>query len=132
MALTNATFKTGATWSSTGGTDETLVPDGSKQDMGARFVISSDTNLLTRRTVLFKVSPPALAPNSASFAKLGRRSLAYRVPFIAADGKLYLQPVNIEAAFHAEYTSSNARLLDAVAMVLDSDFGPFWSSLLLS
>lgn len=132
MALVNATFKTGATWSSTGGTDETLVPDGSQQTSGVRLVVSGDTAVLTRRSVLFKVSYPQLAPNSASYAKLGRRSLAYRVPFIASDGKLYVQPINIEAAFHAEYAGSSVRLVEAAAMVLDTDFGPFWSSLLLS
>lgn len=126
MALSNAVVKTGATWSSTGGADLTFAPDGRTVKDGVSLVVPADTNLILRRSLECKAIMPALAPSSTQFAKLGRTSLAYRVPFIAADGKLYLQHVKIEATFHSEYTAKATVMGDAIAFLADSDFSAFW------
>lgn len=75
---------------------------------------------------------PALPANANAFAKLGRNSLKYYVPFIAADGKLYTQSVRIETAFHAEYTGKNTVIADIAALVSDADFTSFWQQSLLT
>lgn len=132
MSLANAVFKTGATWAPSGGTDLTLVADGRTMANGISTVVAADSNLLTRRSLVFSATMPALPANANAFAKLGRNSLKYYVPFIAADGKLYTQSVRIETAFHAEYTGKNVCIADIAALVSDSDFTSFWQQSLLT
>lgn len=128
MALSNAVIKTGATWSSTGGSDLTFAPDGRTVKDGISLVVPADSNLILRRSLECKAILPALAPTASSFARLGRNTLSYRVPFVAADGKLYLQHVKIETTFHAEYTGKNTVINDATAFFGDSDFTAFWQT----
>jgi hypothetical protein len=132
LSLINAIIKTGATWAPTGGTDVTFVPDGKTVQDGISLVVAADTNLLTRRSLTARAVLPALPAKTGDFAKLGRNSLVYKVPFVAADGKLYLQTVRIEMAFHAEYTGKNTVINDATAFIADSDFANFWQSSLTS
>jgi hypothetical protein len=132
MALNSATFKTGATWAPTGGTDLTIVLDGKSVSNGISTVVAADTNLLTRRSMIFTATLPALPANANAYAKLGRNSLRYLVPFIAADGKLYTQSVRIETAFHAEYSDKNTVIADIAALVSDSDFTSFWQQSILT
>lgn len=132
MSLSNAVFKSGATWAPTGGSDVTLVPDGRVIKNGLSLVVSGDTNLLTRRSVQAVATLPALPASSGAYAKLGRNSMKYSVPFVAADGKLYIQTVRIETAFHAEYTGKATAIQDIAALSQDSDFTSFWTSALLT
>jgi len=132
MSLTNAVFKTGASWAPTGGSDVTLVPDGRQVTNGLSLVVSGDVNLLTRRGIVVTTTLPALPATSGAYAKLGRNALKYSIPFIAADGKLYTQTVRIETAFHSEYSSKNTAIADIAALVSDSDFTAFWQSSLLT
>lgn len=132
MSLTNAVMKTGATWSPTGGTDLTLTPSGRAISNGIELVVASDSSLLARRSVEFKVSLPALPPSSNGYAKMGRRGVVYRVPYVAADGRLYVQTLRIEAAFHADDARQNGLIADGAALLVDSDFTGFWQKLLLS
>lgn len=132
MSLSNAVFKSGATWAPTGGSDVTLVPDGRVVKNGLSLIVSGDTNLLTRRGMQFTATLPALAASSASYAKLGRNSVKYSIPFIAADGKLYTQTVRVEMAFHSEYALKNTAIADVAALVSDSDFVSFWQSSILT
>lgn len=131
MSLSNAVFKTGATWAPTGGTDLTLVPDGRVVSNGLSLVVSGDTNLLTRRGFVFTSTLPALPTSVGAYAKLGRNTCKQVIPFIAADGKLYLQTVRVETGFHSEYTGKNAAIADVAAIVSDADFTGFWQSSLL-
>lgn len=132
MALTSAVFKSGATWAPTGGSDVTLVSDGRQISNGVSLVVSGDTDLITRRSLQFVATLPALAVNSAAFAKLGRNSVRYAIPFIADDGKLYTQIVRIETSFHSEYTAKATAVADIAALVSDSDFTDFWTKSLLT
>lgn len=132
MSLSNAVFKSGATWAPTGGSDVTLVPDGRVVSNGLSLVVSGDTNLLTRRGFVFVSTLPALPAAVGAYAKLGRNSLKNTIPFIAADGKLYIQTVRVETAFHSEYTGKNTAIADVAAFVADSDFAGFWQSSLLT
>lgn len=132
MSLVNAVFKSGAVWSATGGSDVTLASDGRSVVNGISTIVTGDTNLLTRRSVIFQASMPALPANVNAFGKLGRNTMKYSIPFIAADGKLYTQTVRIEAAFHPEYTLKNTAIADIAAFVSDSDFTSFWQSSLLT
>lgn len=132
MSLSNAVFKSGATWAPAGGSDVTLVPDGRVVKNGLSLIVSGDTNLLTRRGIQCVATLPALAPSSGAFAKLGRNTLKYTLPFIAADGKLYTQTVRIETAFHSEYSSKNTAISDVAALVSDSDFLSFWQASILT
>lgn len=132
MSLSNAVFKSGATWAPTGGLDVTLVPDGRSVKNGLSLVVSGDTNLLTRRSLQCVATLPALPANSGAYAKLGRNSIKYAIPFVAADGKLYSQTVRIEVAFHTEYASKNTAIADVAALVSDSDFLSFWQSSILT
>lgn len=132
MSLTNAVYKSGATWAPTGGTDVTLVPDGRVVKNGISLVVAADTNLLTRRGIILTSTLPAMPVSTGAYAKLGRNSLKQVVPFVAADGKLYLQTVRIETAFHSEYTLKNTAIGDAAAFVSDADFVSFWQSSLLT
>lgn len=128
MSLSNAVIKTGATWSSSGGSDLTFAPDGRSVKDGISLVVPADTNLILRRSLECRAILPALASSSATYAKLGRNTLSYRIPFVAADGKLYLQHIKIETSFHAEYGGKNGALSDATAFFGDSDFTSFWQS----
>lgn len=128
MSLSNAVIKTGATWSATGGTDLTFAMDGRSVKDGISLVVPADTILTTRRSLEARAILPAMAVNANSYAKLGRNSLAYRVPYMAADGKLYYQHVKIECTFHAEYTGKNTVLNEAIAFLADSDFAQFWQN----
>lgn len=132
MSLTNAVFKTGATWTPTGGTDLTLASDGRVVQNGISTIVTNDTNLLTRRSITFAASLPALPVSVGAYGKLGRNKATYTIPFIAADGKLYTQTVRVESAFHAEYTGKNTAIADVAALVSDSDFIAFWQSSLLT
>lgn len=132
MSLTNAVYKSGATWAPTGGSDVTLVPDGRVVKNGLSLVVAADTNLLTRRGFTFVATLPAMPVSTGAYAKLGRTSLKEVIPYLAVDGKLYLQTVRIETAFHSEYTGKNVAIADAAAFVSDSDFTSFWQSSLLT
>lgn len=132
MSLSNAVFKSGATWAPTGGSDVTLVPDGRVVANGLSLVVSGDTNLLTRRGIQAVTTLPALPAAAGAYAKLSRNSLRYSIPFVAADGKLYVQIVRIETSFHAEYSAKATAIADIAALVSDSDFSGFWTSSLLT
>jgi hypothetical protein len=132
MSLSNAVFKSGATWSPSGGTDVTLASDGRAIANGISTVVAADTNLLTRRGLVFQALLPAMPANSGAYARLVRNSCKYSIPFLAADGKLYNQTVRIETSFHAEYTDKNTAIADIAALVSDSDFTAFWQSALLT
>lgn len=132
MSLLNAVFKSGATWAPTGGTDVTLAPDGRQITNGVSLIVTGDTNLLTRRGLVLQATLPALPATSGAYARLGRNSAKYTLPFIAADGKLYTQTVRVETAFHAEYSLKNTAIGDIAALVADSDFTAFWQQSLLS
>lgn len=132
MSLSNAVFKTGATWAPTGGSDLTLALDGRSISNGVSTVVSADTNLVTRRSVVFQATLPALPVTVGAYAKLGRNTAKYTIPFIAADGKLYTQTVRVETAFHSEYTGKNTAIADIAAFVSDSDFTSFWQQSLLT
>lgn len=132
MSLTNAVVKTGATWSPTGGTDLALTSSGRSIKDGLELVVTSDASLLLRRSVELKVSMPSLPPSANAYAKLGRRSLTYRIPFVAADGKLYTQLIRVEASFHAEDSRQNGLISDMAAFFSDSDLSGFWNNLLLN
>jgi hypothetical protein len=132
MALQSAVFKSGATWAPTGGSDVTLANDGRKVTNGVSLIVAGDTNLLTRRTVQAVATLPALPASSGAYAKLGRNSLRYAIPFVAADGKLYTQIVRIETSFHAEYSGKAVAIADIAALVSDSDFTDFWTKSLLT
>lgn len=134
MSLSNATIKSGATWAPTGGTDLSFVPDGRQIVDGTSLVVVADTNLVTRRTLLARATLPTVPQKVGDYARLGRATLTYRIPFIASDGKLYAQSVKLEAAFHSEYnlTLKNTALTDGAAFFADSDFTAFWQSLLVS
>lgn len=134
MSLSNAVIKSGATWAPTGGTDLTFVPDGRQISDGLSLVVAADAVLTTRRTLLARAVLPTVPAKVGDFARLGRSTLTYRIPFIAGDGKLYAQSIKLEAAFHSEYNSAlkNTALADSAAFFADSDFTAFWQSLLLS
>jgi len=131
MSLSNAVFKTGASWAPTGGTDMTLAPDGRVVKNGLSLVVSADSNLLTRRGFVFTATLPAMPASPGAYAKLARNSVVHRIPFVAADGKLYIQSIRVEGAFHSEYTGKNTAYNDVAALVSDSDFSGFWQSSLL-
>lgn len=132
MPLSNAVFKTGASWAPTGGTDLTLATDGRQVTNGLSTIVTADTNLLTRRSIVFQATLPALPTSVGAYGKLGRNTAKYVIPFLAADGKLYTQTVRIEVAFHAEYTGKNTAIADIAALVSDTDFVSFWQSSLLT
>jgi hypothetical protein len=75
---------------------------------------------------------PALPANANSYAKLGRCYAAYKVPFIASDGKLYVQVQKIETAFHPEYSGKAGVITDLGALLLDADTTQFWNNSLLT
>lgn len=132
MSLSNAVFKSGATWAPTGGTDVTLAPDGRAIINGLSLVVTADTSLLTRRSVIARATMPALAPSAGAFARMGKTSLVYTIPYLAADGKIYSQSVKIDASFHPEYTGKAVVIGDIAALTADSDFASFWLSSLLT
>lgn len=132
MSLANAVVKTGATWAPTGGSDLTFTGDGRAVNDGISLVVTADTNLLTRRSLVARAIMPALPAKAGEYAKLGRNSVVYKIPFVAADGKLYTQSVRIEMAFHPEYTAKNTAIADTAAFVADADFTAFWQSSILS
>jgi hypothetical protein len=132
MSLVNAVVKTGATWAPTGGSDLTFTGDGRAVTDGLSLVVAADTNLLTRRSLTVRATLPALPSKAGEYAKLGRNSLVYKVPFIAADGKLYTQSVRVEMAFHPEYAGKNTVIADTAAFVADADFTAFWQSSILA
>jgi len=134
MSLQNATIKSGATWTPTGGSDLALVPDGRAVADGLSLVVSADTNLVTRRGVNLRSIMPTIPAKASDYARLGKNSLVYRIPFLASDGKLYIQSVRIEMAFHSEYPSAtkNVVIADGAAFIADSDFTNFWQSSILT
>ena len=133
MSLKTAVLKTGATWAPTGGTDLTLTPDGRDGANSVSLVVVSDEDLITRRTVTARATMPPLTVNDR-YARLARNQLTYKIPFIASDGRLYIQPCRLETAFHPEYTQANkeAVINDLPAFLADSDFLLFWQDSLLS
>lgn len=134
MGLANASIKSGATWAPTGGTDLAFIPDGRSVPNGVSLVVSTDTNLITRRQLVCRATLPGMPGSANAYARLGRNTAVYRVPFIASDGKLYIQTTKLETAFHAEYPAEdkNATLSEMIAIAADSDFVDFWASSILS
>lgn len=132
MPLSNAVFPSGATWAPTGGSSTTLAADGRQVKNGVSLIVTGDTNLLTRRSLQCTATLPALPANSGSYAKLGRNSIRYAIPFVAADGKLYTQLVRIETSFHSEYSGKATAIADIAALTQDSDFTDFWTKSLLT
>lgn len=132
MPLSSAVFKSGATWAPTGGSDVTLAPDGRRITNGLSLIVTGDTNLLTRRSIQCVATLPALAASTGAYAKMGRNSMRYAIPFVAADGKLYTQIVRIETSFHSEYASKATAIGDIAALATDSDFTDFWTKSLLT
>jgi len=134
MALQSASIQSGATWAPTGGSALAFTPDGRTITGGLSLVVSSDTNLLTRRSLVAKSSLPAAAPTVGAMAKLGKNSMVYMIPFTSADGKIYNQSVRIEMSCHAEYSEANKTILvaDAAALLVDPDFTNFWVKSLLT
>lgn len=134
MSLNPATIKSGATWTGAGGADLIFTPDGRAVANGLSLVVMADTNLVLRRSLTLKASLPALPVKVGDFAKLGRTSMVLKVPFLAADGKLYQQTVRIEQAFHSEYGTAlkNGVINDAAALILDTDFANFWQASVLA
>lgn len=129
--LQNGSFSSGATWTPSGGVTTTLVQDGRDASNGISLVVSQDTNLLTRRSVLAKATLPGLPTSLGAYAKLARNEMVYSIPFIAADGKLYKQTIRISTSFHAEYTGRNTAIGDVAALVSDADFADFWQKSLV-
>lgn len=129
--LHNASFPAGATWAPTGGTATVLVQDGRETVNGLSLVVSGDTNLLTRRTMIARATLPGMPAAVGAYAKLSRNELVYTIPFVAADGKLYKQTIRIAASFHAEYSGKNAAIGDIAAFVSDADFTDFWQKSLV-
>jgi hypothetical protein len=111
-----------------------LAPDGRFVANGLNLVVTDDVNLITRRSLVCVATPPGLAPNDSSYAKLRRNRVHYKIPFIANDGKLYMQTVKVESAFHAEETAANVAKHHSIgaASLLDSDFTDFWANQLRS
>jgi hypothetical protein len=97
------------------------------------LVVVADDDLVTRRSVIARATLPKL-PVGTGYATLGRNTLTYKVPFVASDGRLYIQSVKIEAAFHPEYeqASKESVIQDAPAFLVDSDFTSFWHDSLLA
>lgn len=132
MSLSNLSIPSGASWAPTGGTALAFAPDGRKINDGLSLVVTADTNLATRRSLAMRSTLPALPANANSFAKLGRCYATYRVPFIASDGKLYIQVQKVETAFHPEFTGKATVITDVGALLLDADVVQFWNNSLLT
>lgn len=132
MSVVNASILSGATWTPTGGTAVAFTPDGRSVANGVSLVVSADTNLVTRRSLELRTVLPAYPASSNAFARMGKNTMLFRCPFIAPDGKLYTQPIRIEASFHPDYAQKAARMSEAIALLADSDFSDFWANSLLS
>jgi len=132
MSLTNASILSGATYTPSGGSAISFAPSGRQVSGGLELVCTNDTNPLTRRTMQLKSSLPELPASANAFARLGKNSLVYVVPFIAADGKLYRQTYTLTEAVHPEYTQAAARRNETIAMKADSDFDNFWQYYILT
>lgn len=132
MSLSNLSIPSGATWAPSGGTALAFTPDGRAVDNGISLVVVADTNLATRRSLTMRATLPALAANPSSYAKLGRNYASLKIPFIASDGKLYVQVQRIETSFHPEYTGKAAAIVDLGALLVDSDVTAFWNNSLLT
>lgn len=131
MSVVNASILSGATWAPSGGTALAFIPDGRTVQNGVSLVVSTDTNLVTRRSLELRTVLPAYPASSSAFARMGKNTLLYRCPFVGPDGKLYSQPIRIEASFHPDYTEKGNRMNEAIALLADSDFAGFWASSLL-
>jgi len=134
MPLQSASIQSGATWSSTGGSALSLAPDGRIVTDGVRLIVTADTNLLTRRSVVAKSVLPVAAPKAGVVSRLGKNQMVYFIPFVAGDGLTYNQSIQIIMNLHHEYTEANRRTAktDAGALLLDSDFDDFWVKSLLT
>lgn len=134
MGLQNASISSGASWAPTGGTALAFIPDGRLVPSGVSLVVSADTDLVTRRQLTLRATLPAMSGSANGYARLGRNTAVYRVPYIADDGKLYVQTVRLETAFHAQYAQADKELIlsDAIAILADSDFSDFWKKAILA
>lgn len=132
MSVLNASILSGATWTPTGGSALVFASDGRSVPGGVSLVVPADTNLVLRRSLEVRAILPAYAANSNAFARMGKCTMLYRIPYVAADGKLYSQPVRIEASFHPDYATKSARMNEAIAFLADSDFTDFWLNSLIS
>ena len=132
MSVLNASVLSGATWTPSGGSALTFAPDGRSVQGGVSLVVPADTNLVLRRSLEVRTILPAYPASPNAFARMGKCTMLYRVPFVAADGKLYSQPVRIEASFHPDYASKSSRMNEAIALLADSDFSDFWLNSLIS
>lgn len=132
MSVLNASVLSGATWTPTGGSALVFAPDGRSVQGGVSLVVPADTNLVLRRSLEVRTILPAYPASPNAFARMGKCTMLYRVPFVATDGKLYSQPVRIEASFHPDYTNKGNRMNEAIALLADSDFSDFWLNSLIS
>lgn len=132
MSLSNLSIPSGATWAPTGGSALAFAPDGRRVNDGLSLVVTADTNLATRRSLSMRSTLPALPASPTTFAKLGRCFAVYKVPFLASDGKLYIQAQKIETAFHPEFTLKANVISDLGALMLDADTTQFWINSLLT
>lgn len=134
MSLLSLSIQSDATWSSVGGAALAFVSDGRQVKDGLSLVVASDQVLTLRRSIQFTSVLPSLATKAGGFPKMGRNRLDYKIPMLAADGRIYLNRVVVDVVSHPEFTRANRILMvkDTGALVLDADTAGFFSDSLLS
>jgi hypothetical protein len=111
-----------------------FVSDGRQVKDGLSLVVAADTSLVTRRRLVFAATLPAFASKVGGYPKMGRSHMDYVMPFLATDGRVYMNRFVGDFAFHPEFTKVQRALLvkDAGALLLDADTAGFWQDSLLS
>lgn len=134
MSLNNSTLPLNAVWTPSGGTTLTFVSDGSAVNSGTtKLVCSSDTNLITRRTIAATVVTPALPAATGQYPKKGRTKMQFTLPRVLTSGLLVPDTATVELTFTHETPATGAGSLAELrsmvaAMILDSEYDAFWAS----
>lgn len=133
MPLSTAVLKTGATLSTTGGSDITWASSGIQNGRNELYV-AADTDLRTRREASCTVSVPKPKSDAPGGYTQARASVQFKYPKILANGNRTVNTVTITVAYDPETSAADVLVMQNVAAqaLFDADFAGLFGALSLA
>lgn len=130
MALKNMSLLANATVSATGGTALVFADTANANVVnGVQLIVPSDTDYVTRRTVVAKVRPPVYDKKTNSYGK-SKVSLSLTQPKVLADGSVCFQVARQELEMHPTATAADILEMRKLMaqMWIDGDLDAFYTT----
>lgn len=129
MGAQNVIIKSGAaSFTVTGGTDQTFTPDGVSVPNGLHLADAGTADFRVRPMITIKTRNPSY--NSVTGFTKGKRWASISEPIILANGEIAYNVTRIEQEIHPESTVAqelNMRFRGA-QLLFDTDLSGFWTT----